>query len=219
MASKKTIIIRFLVLKVVILGLVFFFSKVSASSYPYDSMGFNFDSYDGTSCTSSSSILLPAVNYPRTLLQLSWHNQNKNSQSAPDFHVGKVGTAWPNGLYLDTEKDINGLQDVYQLIPPNIAVYCNKLGNITDHLNVSGIYVNRNLASSTYDEIVQVSTSSEIAINNFSSATVEVTNFPTSTTQINLGTTTLQADINQNPVIYGLGILIFVIIVILIIQF
>lgn len=131
------------------LGLLFFVSSASASMFPNDAIGFNFDSYNNTTCTSSSSVLFPAVDHDRTILYLKWTNQDKNNSQAADLHLGRVGVAWPNGLFLDTEREIYGDSYVWQVLASGTPMYCNKSGNLADHINISGIYVDYNLASSS----------------------------------------------------------------------
>lgn len=135
--------------KIFFLFSFFLFANIAnAGSFPDNTKEFSFDSINNTTCTSTTSILLSAVNYDRTILYTSII-----SRQAGDNHIGANNLSYPYNLLNDCEigqSQCNNFNSY--LLPANNYLFCLKTST-NDHTWFKILYTDYNLASTT-DQII-----------------------------------------------------------------
>lgn len=177
--------------------------------FPNDAITYNIDN------PSNGATLLSAVNYLRTILYA--HLSCRNNTAGVDNHI-RIGASGSD-FVIDSEynKEISVFST--ETIPLNTAVVFTE--SVTDHCQVEIIYIPRLLASST-PELVQVNNfrlaTSTTILNPATSTTIlnpvlTVNDISTTsaTTTISLASTTLEVTpTNINPIIWGMGLIMFI---------
>lgn len=160
----------------ILLSSAFFFlfaGAVSAGSFPNNAVDFHFDSYNNQSCTSSTSVLMPAVNYDRTLLYFTIDNLSSKNNAGADVHLYDQGTNFPN-QFVDNEKQTYTSNFLWHKLPANKALICVKGSTSqenSEHIFFRIIYTDYDL--SLVNEYANQATTS--------TTTIQYPNIPTST--------------------------------------
>ena len=120
----------------------------SAGSFPNNAKDFHFDSYNNQSCTSSSSVLMPAVGYDRTLLYFAIDNLTSKNNSGADVHLYDQGDSFPN-QFVDNEKQTYTSNFLWHKLPANKSLICVKgssAQDIAEHIFFRIIYTDYDLS-------------------------------------------------------------------------
>lgn len=185
--------------------------QVHAQGFPNDAKEFDFDSIDNTTCTSSTAILMPAVNHHRKLLHFAIDNLSSKVNNGADVHLYNYGETFPN-QFVDNEKQTYTSNFLAHELPANIAVTCQKgttAGERSDHIFFSIIYADYNLSSSTP---AVYGTATTTAMN----TSIDTIGYIATTTTLSSGVQFTQAEYSLP---FALFAFIFAIIIVLVITF
>lgn len=140
--------------------------------FPNDTKNFFFDSVDDKSCSSTTSILMPSVSHDRTILWVSTYNKSNKSNDGADVHINF--NTFP-ALLFDGERASYLSTYIYAVLPANKPLYCYKSQDTHDHVAISVLYTDYNLASTTQQTGTStISTSTENFYNGFSAGSIVI---------------------------------------------